>query len=201
MATHDPRRRRIRSTRVTAAAALLTSSVAAVTLAVSTQSSLWIGASAVIAVGAGIIATRLVHSEMLRDRRTNGEQRVALTRSYDSLFGDRARDNDRFIATMTARLDNRDRTIGELHGVIRLAEKRADVAEIQATEHSRRLSQASARIVDLEDQLEVRTTELLDDLAPWQGAELETVVDLMGWEQRLIDSYTEEAASVRSEHA
>ncbi len=195
MAQNFPQRRRLRSTRVTIAAVVLILAVITVTLSLFAQLLLWLSISSAVAVVAGITATRLVYTDMLRDRRASGIERTALARSYSALFAERSRDNSVFVSAINGRLADSDRTIGELDGVIRLADKRAELAIIRANDSAERLTVATARVVDLEEQLEIRNSELLDELAPWHGAELETVVDLLGWEERGI------VAAARSKQA
>jgi hypothetical protein len=85
---------------------------------------------------------------------------------------------------MTERLAGRDREVRELESTIVLAEQRAIEAEARVLRESRRANQAQERIAELQEALEIRKAQESDELAAWDG-DLETVVDLLAWEDKV----------------
>ena len=92
---------------------------------------------------------------------------------------------------MTTRLADKDQTIRELDGTVRLAERRADVAEARVKREAKRANDAQARLSDAArrgpccpDRRQAAAEE-----SPRSGrarhpeaAELPTIVDLLAWE-------------------
>ena len=84
----------------------------------------------------------------------------------------------------------------ELSGTLVLAEKRAAEAEHRVKRESRRANDLQAKVEELEEVLEIRKAEEEDQLAVWDGAQfqlpgmgedLDTVVDLLAWEERVAN--------------
>ena len=73
----------------------------------------------------------------------------------------------------------------ELEGTLRLAEARGDEAEHRLRVERAELFRAEVRVVELEVALERRLSDQIDELAEWPGDEVDTVVDLLNWEQRV----------------
>jgi hypothetical protein len=182
-------RRRQRSVRVTVAVALLVAATAVVALALSTQSPLLLSFSSVFALVCGAAAARIVYSELLQSRREAAADRAAQARAYRLMFHERAAEHAEFTTAMTDRLAARDRSIQELEGTIVLAEARAIEAETRVKREARRANEAQDRVVELQEQLEIRKAEQADELATWEswdGAlDAETVVDLLAWEEKV----------------
>lgn len=200
MATPSPNRRRQRSVRVTVAVALLSVATVAVVLALPTQSPVWLSVSSVLALVCGVLASRIVYTELLQSRREAAEDRAAQAQAYKSMFAERAAEHAEFTSAMTDRLASRDRSIRELEGTIVLAEKRALEAETRVKREARRANDAMQLVAELQQALEIRKAEEADELASWEGAqpydqeadtdrevdpELDTVVDLLAWEDKV----------------
>jgi Skp family chaperone for outer membrane proteins len=184
MATTSPNRRRQRSVRVTVATALLGLAALVVVLALPTQSPVLLSISSVFALLCGAAASRIVYSELLQSRREAAADRAAQAQAYKSMFSERAAEHAEFTTAMTERLAGRDREVRELESTIVLAEQRAIEAEARVLRESRRANQAQERVVELQQALEIRKAQESDELAAWDG-DLETVVDLLAWEDKV----------------
>lgn len=184
MAAPSPHRRRQRSVRVTVAAALLGVATLVVVLALSTQSPAWLSVSSVFALLCGATASRIIYSELVQSRREAAADRAAQAQAYKSMFTERAQEHAEFTSAMTDRLARRDRDVQELEGAVLLAEKRAMEAEARVLRESRRANEAQERVAELQEALEVRRATEADELAIWDG-EVDTVVDLLAWEDKV----------------
>jgi hypothetical protein len=184
MATTSPNRRRQRSVRVTVATALLGLAALVVVLALPTQSPVLLSISSVFALLCGAAASRIVYSELLQSRREAAADRAAQAQAYKSMFSERAAEHAEFTTAMTERLAGREREVRELESTIVLAEQRAIEAEARVLRESRRANQAQERIAELQQALEIRKAQESDELAAWDG-DLETVVDLLAWEDKV----------------
>jgi hypothetical protein len=176
--------------RVTVAVALLSLSTLGVVLALPTQSPGWLSASSILALVCGIASARIIYSELVQSRREAARDRAAQAQAYRTLFSERAEEHEEFTSTMTERLVRRDRDIRELEGTIVLAEKRAMEAETRVQREARRANEALELVAELQEALEVRKAEDADELASWNAdvpfdQELDTVVDLLAWEDRV----------------
>lgn len=186
MAKSSSSRRSHRRLRVTVAALILAAATAVTVPALVTQSVLWLTVAAVVALVCGVVATRIVYTDMVHTRRETAADRARQADAYRLLFAERARENVDFADSMAKKVASRDRTIGELEGTIRLAEKRADVAETRAKKETLRADDATLQLSNLQRQLQISDPELIDDLAAWEGTDLDTVIDLMSWEEKVI---------------
>jgi hypothetical protein len=110
------------------------------------------------------------------------------------MFSTRAAEHAEFATAMTDKLVRSDREVRELSGTLVLAEKRAAEAEHRVKREARRASDLEAKVAELEEELEIRQAEEEDQLAVWDGAQfqipgmgddLDTVVDLLAWEERV----------------
>jgi hypothetical protein len=176
--------------RVTVAVALLSLSTVGVVLALPTQSPGWLSASSILALVCGVASARIIYSELVQSRREAARDRAAQAQAYRTLFSERAEEHEEFTSTMTERLVRRDRDIRELEGTIVLAEKRAMEAETRVQREARRANEALELVAELQEALEVRKAEDADELASWNAdvpfdQELDTVVDLLAWEDRV----------------
>ena len=179
-----PSRRRQRSVRVTVAVVLMSIATLAVVLALPTQSALWLSAASVLALACGWAAARIVYSELVQSRRDAAADRSAQANAYRSLFSERAEEHAKFTTAMTDRLVRRDREVAELEATVVLAEKRAIEAETRVQREARRANEAQELVAELQERLEIRQAEEADQLAGWDP-ELDTVVDLLAWEERV----------------
>jgi len=178
-------RRRQRSVRVSVATVLLGIGTAGVALALPGQSPAWLSVAAVVALICGWAALRIVWTEVLQSRREHAADRAAQAQAYRSMFSERAGEHAEFTSSMTDRLRERDREVTELTASLFATEKRAVEAESRVRREARRANEAQERLEGLRDQveqLEIRLAEKQDQLASWDG--LETVADLMAWEER-----------------
>ncbi len=184
-----PGRRRQRSVRVTVAVLLLSLATLAVLLALPGQSPLWLSAAAVLALLCGWAAARIVYNELAQSRREAAADRAAQAQAYRSMFSERASEHAEFTTAMTDRLVRRDREITELETAVVTAEQRAMEAETRVQRESRRAKQAEERVAELQETLEIRDAEEADELASWDAPlfdpQLDAVVDLLAWEQKV----------------
>jgi vacuolar-type H+-ATPase subunit I/STV1 len=188
-ALRTPARRRQRSVRVTVAVALLALATLVVVLALPTQSPLWLSCSSVFALLCGATASRIIYTELLQSRQEAAADRAAQAQAYRTMFHERAAEHAEFTTALTERLAARDKSIKELESTIVLAETRAIEAETRVKRESRRVTEAQEIIAQLQEQLEIRKAEQADELATWEAwdeeMDLETVVDLLAWEEKV----------------
>lgn len=178
--------------RVTVAVVLMSIATLAVVLALPTQSAVWLSAASVLALACGWASARIVYSELVQSRRDAAKDRSAQANAYRSLFSERAEEHAKFTTAMTDRLVRRDREVAELEATIVLAEKRAIEAEIRVQREARRANEAQELVAELQEKLEIRKAEEADQLAGWDP-ELDTVVDLLAWEERVAAGVPEQA--------
>ncbi len=171
---------------VTVGLLALATVVVAVALAVSTVPALAV--ASVVALASGCAGARIMWTEIVRSRRSHARDRAAQAGAFRVLFAGRSREHAAFATAMSDRLSARDREVRELEGTLRLSEARAHDAERRVRRESRRADQAQERVRDLELVLAIRTAEEADELATWQsGCDLDTVVDLLAWEDQRSD--------------
>src|SRR4051794_33950864 len=192
-ARRTPSRRRQRSVRVTVAVALLALGSAAVLVALSVATVPALSVASIFSLVCGWAAARIVYNELLQSRRTHARDRAAQAKSFRALFTERSAEHASFAAAMSDRLKARDREVRELESTLRLSERRATAAEDRVRRESRRANEAQHRVSELEVALAIRTAEEADELASWEGSpfgaytDMDTVVDLFGWEDRSRD--------------
>lgn len=184
MAKRPSPRRRQRSIRLTVAAALLLLASAAVIAALISQALVWVSAAAVVSLVCAFAAARIIYLEMLQDRRDFAADRVVQARSYQDLAAGRSAEHAKFSGAMTARLGERNLTIRDLEGTIVLLEKRTEIAESRFATERERCRDLRGRVSELELQLDEPPAAI--DGADWQADEIETVTDLLGWEERVM---------------
>ena len=191
-----PARRRQRSVRVTVAVALLSFATLAVVSALPTRSFGWMAASSVFALFCAWASARIIYNELTQSRRESAADRAAQATAYREMFSARATEHAEFASVMTDKLKRTDREVRELSGTLVLAEKRAAEAEHRVKREARRASDLEAKVEELEEALEIRKAEEEDQLAVWDGAQfqlpgmgedLDTVVDLLAWEERVAN--------------
>ena len=197
-----PGRRRQRSVRVTVAVALLGVATALVLVALPTQSPVWLSVASVVALASGWAAARIVYTELAQSRREAAADRAAQAIAYRSMFSERATEHAEFTTAMTDRIVRRDAEIAELETTVVEAEKRAIEAEARVQREARRANDARDKVAELTErvqELEIRKAEEDDELATWNpdldvplpvegdgvGFDLDAVVDLLVWEERV----------------
>lgn len=178
-------RRRQRSVRVTVAMVLLALATLVVVAALSVATVPALVASSSVSLACGWAAARIMWTEVAQSRRSHARDRAAQAQAFRVLFTARSSEHAAFATAMTDRLVARDREVRELEGTLRLSEARATEAEDRVRRESRRAQEAQERVGELEELLAIRTAEQADELATWDGgADLDTVVDLLAWEDR-----------------
>jgi hypothetical protein len=194
-------RRRQRSVRITVAVLLLVVAGLVVLAALLITELVVLAVAAVVALLAGVGAVRLVLDEVVRSRRDAAEDRASQARAYQKMDARRADEHATFATMMTTKLDDATASVGELRGTLRLAERRAELAEQRARHESRRRGELQDRL----DAIAVDPGRPTDDesgaaegggdAAPYWDPDLPTVVDLLGWEDRALDAPTASDAS------
>jgi len=192
-------RRIQRSVRVTVAGALMGGTAVAVGAAV--VSSVMVGLAAVLAVVAGTAASRILYGEVVQTRWEAARQRAGEARSFQAAMDKNHTDHRAYSAMMAGRLSDRDRTIGELGGTLRLLERRADDAEARVRREARRADEAQDRLAAVLD--EVLGTADADIEAANAGADpedertdLPTIVDLLGWDAKATGERSSDEGAV-----
>lgn len=183
----SPSRRRQRSVRVTVAVAILSLGTVAVVVALSLASVAALSVSSVLSLVCGWAAARIIWAELVESRRVHARDRAEQAQSFKTLFTERSAEHAVFAAALGDRLTAREREVRELEGTLRLSERRATVAEERVRRESSRANEAQERVSELEVALAIRTAEEADELASWVPGgydDLDTVVDLLSWEDR-----------------
>lgn len=206
MANRSPSRRLQRRVRVSVAVLILALATAATVFALLSQSVTWLSSSAAFTLLCAFVSTRIVYSELVQNRRDSAADRARQADSYRKFFTERARENVSFADAMARRIASRERSIGELEGTIRLAEKRATIAEGQVKSEKERADEAHELLASLQRQLEITDPDLVDELAVWEGAvwegaELDTVIDLLHWEGRVIAKHDDAVEADKKKQA
>jgi hypothetical protein len=187
-------RRIQRSIRVTVAVLLVL--LAACGVGAALFSAAWVAASAVAASVAGLVSTRIMYAEVVQTRRTHAHERALQARSFGQAIAFTQQEHVAFTQLMTSRLAEKDRTIRELDGTVRLAEARVDEAELHVQREARRAAEAQARLSELLDEVLAHRSaaEAAAESAgePTESPDLPTIVDLLAWEDRMNESILEE---------
>lgn len=173
-------RRRLRSTRLVLAAALVLTAAVVVIGAVLSASFTFVSVAAVLAVVLGAAAVRITHTELIRSRRTAAADRAQQAQGYREISETRVREHRVFADAMGSRVGRAERAVGELESAVvasqgRAAEslrrlnletRRAELAEAEGTrlavcleESEERAAEAIVRVAELEDENVVLRTE------------------------------------------
>jgi hypothetical protein len=181
-----PLRRRPPSVRVSTSAALLAVTTAVGLVALVADSADLLVAALVAALVTGWLVLRLACTELRLLRRHSARERAWQAADFRDHVSRTAAEHTTFAAALARQLAGRDREVRELEGTLRLSEARADAAEDRVRREVRRVDDARNRIVELEVALAIRRAEEADELATWEpgGPEVDTVVDLLAWEDR-----------------
>jgi hypothetical protein len=166
---------------------LLALGTAAVVVALSLATVTALTIASVFSLVCGWAAARIVYSELVESRRVDARDRATQARSFQALFTERSEEHALFAAAMGDRVTAREREVRELEGTLRLSEGRATDAEARVRREARRANEAQERVAELEVALAIRTAEEADELASWVPGsydDMDTVVDLLAWEDR-----------------
>ena len=195
----SPARRRPSSARVAAAAALLTATTVGGLLALVAGSQGGLATALVVALATGWLVLRLACTELRLLRRHSARDRAWQAAALREHVTRTAAEHTTFATVVARRLAERDRDVHELEGTLRLSEARADAAEDRVRREVRRVDDARNRIVELEVALAIRRAEEADELATWEpgGPEVDTVVDLLAWEDRARSGAGSESRRLR----
>lgn len=181
-------RRRQRSVRLTLAASLLSVAAVLVVVAVSIQAVILLNVAAVGALLLGAAAVRVLHTELLHDRRAHAADRSAQARAYRRLSEERVAENATFTDTMTERLAASVRAVRELEGTLLLAERRVAESEQAAGQLREALEARVAELAEKAEQVRTDAAAHADERAAEEAElyarEAETIVDLLAWDQR-----------------
>ena len=185
-----PSRRRPRSARIALSAAVLGLASAAALVAVLVRDAGALTAAVVLAVGSGWLVLRLACTELTLLRHHAARDRAWQAAAFRDQARRTSAEHSAFATAMAQRLSGRAREVRELEGTLRLSEARACAAEDRVRREARRVDDARSRIVELEVALAIRRAEEADELATWEpgGPEVDTVVDLLAWEDRVRSS-------------
>ena len=168
------------------AAALLASATLLTVGALAAGRVLALAVAATLATVCGWAAFRILRAELLEERHQNARARAAQADAFRELFTLRSAEHAAFVTALGERLAAATREARELEGTLRLSECRALEAEDRVRREARAGDLARARVAELEVALAIRSAEEADELAGWSAAsaELDTVVDLLAWEER-----------------
>ena len=182
-------RRRQRSTRLIVAATLVITAAVVVLGAVFSASLTLVSIAAVLGVLLGGTAARITHSELMVTRREAARDRAEQAQAYRDLTVERSIEHASFVATMETKLSHSDQVSRELEQALSSSQHRAAVAsrkfgaearraeraETEGTrlgrlleESEERAGEAIVRVAELEQEVEVLTTEL----DAWQHASM-----------------------------
>ena len=179
----SPHRRR-RTLRVTAASALLVLSAVGCLVTLLAAPGAAVAVLPLLTV-TGIVAGLLLHAEVGMERAEHAADRLAQAQSFTETFVARSAEHAAYASRTGAELASLRRQVRELEGTLRLAEARGDEAEHRLRVERAELFRAEVRVVELEVALERRLSDQIDELAEWPSDEVDTVVDLLNWEQRV----------------
>lgn len=187
------RRRVQRSVRLTVATGLVCLAAGAVLAAVALTTA--VAAAATLAAVTGVAAVRILHTEVVQNRRDTARSRADQALAFGhALTGLRAQ-HSQAVGEMAVGLVQRDRTIRDLNGRLRAAEERTASADTRADREARRADEAQTRLSEVLDAVLAQHvsvsdpdegTDLNDDRRP-----LPTVVDMLEWEERSTASRPE----------
>lgn len=143
------------------------------------------------AVILGLVALRIMYAEVVETRRRSSADRAAQAKSFGAALATQRTEHTAYVSSLNARLSDKDRTITELDGTVRLAERRADLAEDKVKRESQRANDAQSRLAELLDNV-LAVREGAEESGEASVHDLPTIVDLMAWEERATDAIVED---------
>jgi len=196
-----------RSVRVAVATLIVLGGAGAVAAAVAAQVA--VSSAAVAAAVGGVVASRIVATELKQTRQTCAADRAEQARGFGTAMKQAHREHVAFTAVMGLRLEQaghtlavRDSTIAELEGTLRLADLRIAETERLAERECARADDAEHRLSTLLDEVLTQPQPVTDPSSvsldgELEAAELPTIVDMLAWEERT----TQAAAANRAQAA
>ena len=133
---------------------------------------------------AGLVAALLLRSQLRAERVEHATDRLAQAHAFTETYLARSAEHTAYADNAGRALHALRRQVRELEGTLRLAEARGDEAEHRLREERGRLLRAEVRLIELEVALERRASDQIDELAAWPRDDVDTVVDLLSWDQR-----------------
>jgi hypothetical protein len=160
----------------------------ALVVAVSVGSGRMLGPAAVIALLAGTTATRMVAIELAEARRDAARERTQVALSFHRLAARTAYEQARFSLAMNARLAAGEQRTARVRRALRVAMRRADAADKQATAGAVRIAALEHELAQLQQALDAQVPAE-HELTGWDGAvvgvpQVPTVVDLVAVDKR-----------------
>lgn len=187
-----------RSVRLSVASGLL--AVAATLVVMSLLTGAAVRIAAVAALLAGAAACRIVYAEVVQTRALAAQDRAKQARAFEATVARNLSEHADFTKAMAGRLQQRDRTIRELHGTLRLAERRAVDAESRVRREARRANEAQERLSVLLDEVAAHQAAIAAEAEATQElSELPTIVDLLAWEERVTATISRSSAAAEAE--
>jgi hypothetical protein len=165
-----PGNRRVqRSIRVTLSVVLLAVAALVVLGALATWGALWLALAATIAWVIGVAVARILGNELRESRLQHARDRAEQAQAYAGLASRRATENAAFAAAMKQKVADHAANVDRLKATLRLAERRAELAEQAADRNKvavlraqREIAELLAKIAALEAE---RSGEMSDGLA------------------------------------
>jgi hypothetical protein len=187
------RRRTQRSVRVSVAGTLVCLGAGAVLAALALSAAA--GAAAMLAALTGLVGVRIMHTEVVQNRRYTSRSRADQALAFRHALAGLRSEHARAVSEMTVVLMERDRSIRDLSSRLRVAEDRATTADSRADRESRRADAAQTRLSEVLDAVLAQHVSMTEpdesiDLSDDRRT-LPTVVDLLAWEERSTASRTE----------
>ncbi|MCW2757795.1 MAG: putative multidomain rane protein [Nocardioidaceae bacterium] len=173
-------RREARSSRITAAIALLGAASLMMAGALAVGSTFVVGAAGVFAVAMGWTALRLAWTAVLASRYEHAVDRTELARAYRALFAERAVETASFVGTMSDRLAQRDQALHAIEGTVVGIEMRAIEAEASARTAERRLSETTFQLSAMEHLITTQLEEQEQQAARLRELEANEAHPLLG---------------------
>lgn len=189
-----PAHRRRRSVRFSVVVALLVAAAAATAASLAAGSPLVWALTCCGVLAAFGASVRILGTELRQSREEQARQRVAHAREVARLMTERSGVEK----ALAHRLAGQEREVRELESTLRLSERRAYDAELRTRRAVASATDARRRVQELEVALEVRRPVDVD-VSEETEADVDTVVDLMSWEDR--QSGAARAAWQRRRHA
>ncbi len=165
--------------------------LAAVAVIAAVATSTWVDAAAIFSLLAGATSSRIIYTEVTQSRREAAHDRAEMAKDFGAAMTKTQTEHAAFTSAITSRLLARDRAIMELDGTLRLAERRADEAEVRVKREAQRANEAHERLSVLLDEVLAQQTALEGDDIP-EAADLPTIVDLLAWEERADEAMLED---------